>query len=148
MLSIVLIEVDVMPDEMKKRSPDARPEGGREERRSDERYSIPAVYRRYIQLRVRKGEESIDSILNNFSRHGILFESPLPYAIGTQTDCILSIPRLLSHDIELGLEVKFCRREADSFLVGAAIETIADETWFNVFVEIHDFILQRQDTIY
>jgi len=137
-----------MTDELDKSSPDAVPEGVGEERRRDKRYAVPAVYRRYIQLSVRKGDEPIDSVLSNFSRHGILFESPLQYAVGAHTGCILSIPRLLSRDIELGLEVKSCRQEADVFLIGAAIETIADELWFNVFVEIHDFIMQRQDTIY
>jgi hypothetical protein len=137
-----------MTDEPDKNSPDAVREGGREERRRDKRYTIPPVYRRYIQLSVRKNDEAIDSVLSVFSRHGILFESPLPYAVGTHANCILSIPRLLSRDIELGLEVRSCKQEADLFLVGAAIETIADETWFNVFVEIHDFIVQRQDTIY
>lgn len=137
-----------MTDERDKSSPDAVPEGGREERRRDKRYTIPPVYRRYISLSVRNGDKPVDAVLSIFSRHGILFESPLPYAVGTHTKCILSIPRLLSRDIELGLEVRFCKQDADVFLIGAAIETIADELWFNVFVEIHDFIMQRQDAIY
>jgi len=123
-------------------------EGSREERRRDKRYTIPPVYRRYIQLCVKKGDEAVDSVLSIFGRHGILFESPLPHDVGTRTNCILSIPRLLSRDIELGIEIKSCKQEANVFLVGAAIETIAEEIWFNVFVEIHDFIIERQDTIY
>ena len=137
-----------MTDERDKNSPDAAPESGREDRRRDKRYTIPPVYRRYVQLSVRNGDTAHDAVLSIFSRRGILFESPLPYAVGTHTNCIFSIPRLLSRDIEVGLEVRSCKQDADIFLIGAAIETIADETWFNVFVEIHDFIMQRQDTIY
>ena len=137
-----------MTDERDKNPPDAAPEGGREERRRDKRYTIPPVYRRYIQLSVRNGGKASDAVLSIFSRHGILFESSSPYAVGTHAYCIFSIPRLLSRDIEVGLEVRSCKQDADIFLIGAAIETVADETWFNVFVEIHDFIVQRQDTIY
>jgi len=137
-----------MTDERDKNSPHAVPEEGGAERRRDKRYTIPPVYRRYIQLSVRNGDKPIDAVLSIFSRRGILFESPVPYAVDTHTNCILSIPLLLSRDIELGLEVKSCKQDANVFLVGAAIETIADEIWFNVFVEIHDFIMQRQNTIY
>ena len=86
--------------------------------------------------------------MNNFSRHGILFECTEPFDIDTRAECVISISRLLSRDISFGIAVKYCKKDEQVFRIGAIIETVADATWFNVFVEIHDFIVQRQDSVY
>ena len=122
--------------------------GDNAERRLEERYEVPAVYQRYVQLRVKSGDDFIPAVLSNFSRHGILFENTVPVDVGTHAECIISIPRLLSQDISFGIAVKYCNKKDQTFIIGAVIDTIADATWFNVFVEIHDFIVQRQDSVY
>lgn len=123
-------------------------EGDNADRRQEKRYEVPAVYQRYIQLRVKAGNNFIPAVLNNFSRHGILFECTEPFDVDTQAECIISISLLLSRDISFGIAVKYCTKYEQAFRIGAIIETVADATWFNVFVEIHDFIVQRQNSVY
>ncbi len=123
-------------------------EGDNDDRRLEKRYAVPAVYQRYIKLRVKAGNNFVSAVLNDFSRHGILFECAEPFAVGAHADCIISISRLLSREISFGIAIKYCKKNERVFRIGAIIETVADATWFNVFVEIHDFIVQRQDNVY
>ena len=123
-------------------------EGDNADKRQEKRYDVPAVYQRYIQLRVKAGNNFVPAVLNNFSRRGILFECTEPFDVDTHAECIISISRLLSRDISFGIAVKYCKKDEPAFRIGAVIETVADATWFNVFVEIHDFIVQRQDSVY
>lgn len=120
----------------------------REEKRREERYVVPDVYQRYIALRVKSGDHHREAVLANFSRNGILFESPFPLEPGSETECIISLSRIMDREISFRINVKYCYNNNNSYIIGAAINTIADETWFDVFVEIHDFIVQRQDTVY
>jgi hypothetical protein len=137
-----------MSDERSAHNQERMTEGDEADRRQEKRYEVPAVYQRYVQLRVNAGNDFVPAVLNNFSHHGILFECMAPFDIDTHAECIISIPRLLSRDISFGIAVKYCKKNEQAFRIGAIIETVADATWFNVFVEIHDFIVQRQDSVY
>jgi len=137
-----------MSDEQNGNNQEKMAEGGNVDRRLEKRYEIPAVYQRYVELRVKAGNEIIPAVLNNFSRRGVLFECTEPFDIDTHTECVISISRLLSRDISFGIAVKYCKKNEQAFSIGAVIETVADATWFDVFVEIHDFIVQRQDSVY
>jgi len=137
-----------MSDEQSANDQERMAEGDNANRRLDKRYEVPAVYQRYIQLRVKAGNDFVPAVLDNFSRRGILFECTEPFDVDTHAECIISISRLLSRDIAFGIAVKYCKNYGQAFRIGAVIETIADATWFNVFVEIHDFIVQRQDSVY
>jgi len=137
-----------MPDEQSANNRERMIEGDNADRRLEKRYEVPAVYQRYIQLRVKAGNNFVPAVLNNFSRRGILFECMAPFDVDTHAECIISISRLLSRDISFGIAVKYCKKNEQAFRIGAIIETVADATWFNVFVEIHDFIVQRQDSVY
>jgi PilZ domain len=123
-------------------------EGHKADRRRYQRFEVPAVYQRYIKLRVKAGNDFIPASLSNFSRRGILFECAAPFDIDKHTECIISASLLLSQDISFGIAVKYCKKKEQVFRIGATIETVADATWFNVFAEIHDFIVQRQDSVY
>lgn len=118
------------------------------EKRREERYPVSAVYQRYITMKIKSGSDFVSVALSNFSRGGILFVSPVLFPPGSRAECVISIPRLLSKDISLGIHVRHCFNKENSFLVGASIETVADETWFAIFTEIHDFIIQRRDVVY
>jgi hypothetical protein len=48
---------------------------------------------------------------------------------------------LLSREISFGIEIKYCYEDKGSYIMGASIDTISDEVWFDVFVEVHDFIV-------
>jgi hypothetical protein len=137
-----------MSDEQRADNQERMAEGDHADRRLEKRYEVPAVYQRYIQLSVKSSSNFVPAVLYNFSRRGILFECTEPFDIDTHAECIISISRLLSRNISFGIAIKYCKKNEQAFRVGAIIETVADATWFNVFVEIHDFIVQRQDSVY
>jgi len=116
-------------------------------KRREKRYNVPDSCRQYIKLQVKSGNEFVPAILGNFSRNGILFECPVSFNKGMHTECILSISLLLSREISFGIEVKYCYTDKDSYIMGASIDTISDQVWFDVFVEVHDFIVLRQGSV-
>lgn len=118
------------------------------EKRGADRFRVPPVYQRYINMRVRSGGDFLPVSLGDFSRSGILFVSPVSFSVDSHAECIISIPDILSRDISIGIQVKHCYSKDGSFLVGGEINTIADTVWFDVFAEIHDFIVQREGFIY
>ena len=87
-------------------------------------------------------------VLGNFSRSGILFVSPAPFEADSYAECVIATPSLLSREVVFGIRVKYCLPKEGSFFVGAAIETVADRLLFDIFAEIHDYIVQRQDDVY
>jgi hypothetical protein len=137
-----------MSDKPNKEASDTCQEETFVEKRREERCPVPEVYQRYISMAVRDGETSVPAVLGNFSRHGILFESSVPFAAGAHTECTISISLLLSRDITFGIKVMYCYQNGGSHIVGASIDSISDEIWFDVFEEVHDFIVQRQGTVY
>jgi hypothetical protein len=137
-----------MSDEQSANDQERLAESDNSDRRLDKRYDVPPFYQRYVQLSVKAGNDFVPAVLNNFSRHGILFECTEPFDVDSHAECVIAIARLLSRDISFGIAVKYCRKNGPAYRVGASIETVADATWFNVFVEIHDFIVKRQDNVY
>jgi hypothetical protein len=116
--------------------------------RREQRHPVPAVYQRYIILKVKIDDVFVSVILHNFSGSGVLFESQVPFEIKSYADCVISIPQSLSREIAFDIRGKHCQKKNNTFFVGAAIETAADATWFNIFREVHDFIMQRQGDVY
>ncbi len=118
------------------------------ERRKEKRFAVPDLYRRYITLNVQSGSVNTSAVLLDFSRSGILFESLVPIAVDACADCRMSISLVLSREISFGIRVRNCQKKEDIYLIHAAIDSVADETWFSVFVEVHDFIVERRDAVY
>jgi hypothetical protein len=136
-----------MADEQKKSDPE--PSGARYAvPRRERRLPVPAVYQRYIHLKVKRDDVFVTVVLHDFSGSGILFESRGPCELESYVECVISISELLSQEIAFGIRVKHCEKKNNAFFVGAAIETAGDTTWFNVFKEIHDFIMQRKGDVY
>jgi len=133
-----------MADKIEKNSPDVGSQEKIVEKRKEKRYDVPRTYQQYIKLQVKSGNEFVPAVLGNFSRNGILFECPVSFSQGEHTECIISISLLLSREITFGIEVKYCYADHGSHITGASIDTIADEIWFDFFVEVHDFIVLRQ----
>ncbi len=137
-----------MANGQKKGGPDPS-HAGHADRRREQRVPVPAVYLRYISLKVKIGNVFVSVALQNFSGTGILFESRVPLEIRSHARCVISISRAISREIAFDVRVQHCeKKNNDVFLVGAEIEAAADETWLNVFRAVHDFILQRQDDVY
>lgn len=128
--------------------PPEGPAGEFIEKRLEERFSVPPVYERYITLRVKSDDEFATCALGNFSRSGILFVSPAPFEADSHAECVIATPSLLSREVVFGIRVKYCLPKEGSFFVGAAIETVADRLLFDIFAEVHDYIVQRQDDVY
>ncbi|OGW40245.1 MAG: hypothetical protein A2X58_08480 [Nitrospirae bacterium GWC2_56_14] len=134
-----------MADKPEKRSPAV---GSPEETaRREKRYNVPDACQQYIKLRVKRGDEFVPAILGNFSRNGILFESPVPFSQGEHTACTISISLVLSHEISFDIEVRYCYADQVSHITGASIDTISDEIWFDAFVEVYDLIVLRQGSV-
>jgi hypothetical protein len=113
------------------------------EKRRGKRYAVPDSCRKYIMLQVKSGNEFVPAILGNFSRNGILFECPVSFSRGDRTECIISVSLLLFRQISFVIEVRDCYQDHGSYIMGASIDTISDEIWFDVFVEIQGFVVQR-----
>jgi hypothetical protein len=114
------------------------------EKRREQRYSVPEQYQQYMTLQVKSGNQLVPAVIANFSRSGILFETSVPFNAGAQIECRLSLSLLLTRDISFKIQVKYCFKNDNSYIIGAAIDTVADEAWFKLFEEIYDFILLRK----
>jgi hypothetical protein len=136
-----------MADKIERSSPAVGSQEEIAKKRREKRYDVPDACQKYIKLRVKSGNEFVPAILGNFSRNGILFECPVSFSQGEHTECIISISLLLSREISFGIEVKYCYADHGSHITGASIDTISDEIWFDVFAEVHDFIVLRQGSV-
>ena len=136
-----------MANEMEEGSPASGSQDALDEKRKEKRYDVPDACRQYIELQVKSGNEFVPAILGNFSRNGILFECPLPLSKGMRTECSISISLLFSREISFSIEVKYCYTNNGSHIIGASIDAISDEIWFDVFVEVHDFIVLRKGSV-
>ena len=136
-----------MADKIERSSPAVGPQEELAEKRRDERYDVSDAGRQHIKLKVKSGNEFVSAVLGNFSRNGILFECPVAFSKGEHVECIMSVSFLLSREISFGIEVKYCYADHGSHILGASIDTISDETWFDAFVEVHDFIVLRQGSV-
>jgi PilZ domain len=114
------------------------------QRRREERYKVPEGCLKYIKLTVKNGDEFTPAILGNFSRSGILFECLVPFKKGDHAEFHLSISLVLEREISFGCEIRYCYEDSGSYLMGASIDSISDEQWFDVFVDTYDFIVSRQ----
>jgi len=133
-----------MADKTEKNSPASGSPEEVAEKRREKRYAVTGDIQKYVKLRVKSGNEFVPAILGNFSRNGILFECPASYSQGEHAECSIALCLLLSREIAFGIMVKYCYADQGSYITGAAIDTISDETWFDAFVEVHDLIVQRQ----
>ncbi len=130
-----------MPDKREKSSPGTGSQEEIAEKRREKRYDVTDACREYIKLKVRSGNEFVPAILGNFSRNGILFECPVSFSKGERVECIIAVSLLLSREVSFAIEVKYCYANQGSHILGASIDTISDEAWFDAFVEVHDFIV-------
>jgi hypothetical protein len=136
-----------MTDKPEKRPPADGSSEETAELRREKRYNVPDACQQHIKLRVKHGDEFVPAILGNFSRNGILFECPVAFGQGEHTECIISISLLLAREISFGIEIRYCYADQVSHIMGASIDTISDEIWFDAFVEVYDLIVLRQGSV-
>ncbi len=132
-----------MIDKTEKRSPALGSQEETDAIRREKRYNVPDACQQYIKLLVKHGDEFVPAILGNFSRNGILFECPVSFGQGEHTACTISISLLLAREISFDIKVRYCYADQVSYIIGASIDTISDEIWFDAFVEVYDLIALR-----
>ena len=113
------------------------------ERRGEKRYPITDPIQQRIQLTVKNGSERVPAVIGNFSRHGILFECPWRLDKGARAECVLRADTKVAREITFGIEVKYCYENKGSFIVGASIDAISDDRWFDAFERLFDLIAVR-----
>jgi len=121
------------------------------ERRKEERYIMPEIYRKYITLNVRKASDGLVGVeLFNFSPKGISIRSQFELLVNSAIDCLIAVPRSLTREILFTAKVKYCIQDepGGDYLIGAEIIRTDDKIWFEVFSKIHDFIKERIGEIY
>jgi len=136
-----------MADKIEKSPPAVGSQEAYAEKRREERYKVPDASKQYIKLRVKTVNGFVPAVLGNFSRSGILFECPVAFSRGDHTECAIAISLVLEREITFGIEVKYCYEDHGSFIMGAAIDTIADQNWFDAFVEVHELIVTRKGSV-
>ncbi len=114
------------------------------EKRRERRFDVSEADQQYIKLQVKRGNEFLPAVLGNFSRNGILFECAAPFTQGEHAECVIAISLLLSREITFGIKVMYCYADSGSHIIGASIDSISDERWFDAFVEVHDLIVMRK----
>ncbi len=121
------------------------------ERRKDTRYAVPEIYHRYVTFKVRKNPgEFVPAELLDFSLCGIKIKAPFPLAVYSVIECLISIPKSLTKEIQFSAKIKHCIHvePGGDYVIGAEIIQIDDKTWFSVFSKVHDFIKERIGEIY
>ncbi len=120
------------------------------DRRKEARQSVPELYQKYIELKVRKEPEGFMAVeLLDFSPSGIRMRLPFVPDMDAAIQCLISIPRSLSKEISFFVMMKyFTEDEQGRYLAGAEVIETSDRLWLNLFSKVHDFIKQRMNDIF
>jgi CRISPR/Cas system-associated protein Csx1 len=121
------------------------------EKRREERYVVPEIYRKYIQFKVKEASgNAVDAELFNFSSKGISIKSRCRFTVGSPIECSISAPKSLTKEIPFTGRIKYCIEDepGGDYLAGAEIIRTADQVWFDLFLKVHDFIKRRIGDIY
>lgn len=113
------------------------------ERRKEQRHSLPDIYHKYVDLKVRVGKEFVPVTLLDFSRNGIRTKGYLDLAEGSLEEFIISAPRSITKEVGFKARVRYCFSDNNAYVMGAEIEEVDDEVWFRIFEKVHDFILKK-----
>ena len=116
------------------------------ERRKGERLALPDLYRKYITFKVREVSGNfVDAELFNFSSHGIRIRSRYALPLDSTIDCLVSMPESFTKEIPFKGKIKYCIQEEPmgNYLIGAEIIETVDNTAFDLFSKIHDFMKER-----
>jgi hypothetical protein len=121
------------------------------ERRKEERYVVPEIYRKYVLFKVKKASgDAVDAELFNFSARGISIKSQCRFTVGSPIECLISAPKSLTKEIPFTGKIKYCIEDepGGDYLIGAEILGTSDQVWFDLFLKVHDFIKKRIGDIF
>ena len=121
------------------------------ERREEKRQVVPAIYRKYITLKVRGASgEFMPVKLLDFSPKGIQMKSSFEIPVDSAIECLISAPKSITKEIPFIGEIKYCIQDEfdEDYLIGAEITETTDRLGFEIFSEVHDFIKERMGEIF
>jgi phosphoglycolate phosphatase len=119
-----------------------------ENRRSETRYSVPEVARKYVRLLIRTEGGDTPALLLGISEHGLKFQCARRLVPGSSLQCAVSLPDSLPREVELAIRVKYTVDEGETHVSGAAIEHVESEMWFKVFRQTLKFIRDRHGEMF
>ena len=114
--------------------------------RKEQRHDIPDPCRKYLTFTVSQDREPVTAVIGNFSRNGILFECSRQLAAGNRTECSLRVNTTTPREITFEIDVKYCYENNGTFIIGASIQAISQDKWFDAFEKLFDMIVTRQGT--
>jgi len=118
------------------------------ERRSEKRYLVPEVNRKYVKMEVQASGAYIQAGLIDYSRRGLKFIGPEKIEPGALLNCRLSIPSSMSQVVRLRVAIRYMSEVDGEYLMGGEIIEVDDAIWLEMFKHIHDFISERLDEVY
>jgi hypothetical protein len=116
------------------------------ERRREERYVMPEIYRKHITFNVKRATgDPVDVELFNFSQKGISIKSRYRLTVNSSIECLIGAPQFLTKEIPFTGKIKYCIQDepGGDYLIGAEIIRADDKIWFEIFSKVHDFIKER-----
>ena len=121
------------------------------ERRKEERYVVPEIYRKYILFKLTTvSGDAVDAELFNFSSKGISIKSRCRFTVDSPIECLISVPKSLTKEIPFTGKIKYCIEDepGGDYLIGAEIIRTSDQVWFDLVLKVHDFIKGRIGDIF
>jgi hypothetical protein len=121
------------------------------ERRKEERYVVPEIYRKYVLLKVRAASgEFVPMDLLDFSPKGIRIKSSYGLSIDSAIECLISAPKSITKEIPFVGKIKYCIQDEieGDYVMGAEIIETSDRPGFEIFSEVHNFIKERMGDIF
>jgi hypothetical protein len=121
------------------------------ERRKEERYVVPEIYRKYILFKLTTvSGDAVDAELFNFSSKGISIKSRCRFTVDSPIECLISVPKSLTKEIPFTGKIKYCIEDepGGDYLIGAEIIRTSDKVWFDLVLKVHDFIKGRIGDIF
>lgn len=121
------------------------------ERRKEERYVVPEIYRKYVLFKVTAvSGDAVDAELFNFSSRGISIKSRCRVTVDSPIECLISVPKSLTKEIPFTGKIKYCIEDepGGDYLIGAEIIRTSDKVWFDLVLKVHDFIKGRIGDIF
>jgi hypothetical protein len=121
------------------------------ERRKEERYVVPEIYRKYVLFKATTvSGDAMDAELFNFSSRGISIKSRCRFAVDSPIECLISVPKSLTKEIPFTGKIKYCIEDepGGDYLIGAEIIRTSDKVWFDLFLKVHDVIKGRIGDIF
>ena len=111
-------------------------------RRNAVRYQLPKIYEEYITMKVNLPDRNVSVRIIDFCQRGARFQSPEPLKTGAALDCTLRTTNNINKKMHFRISIKYCCASGDGYLIGAHIDEIGNNSEFNFFNNIYDFIAE------